>query len=190
MNEFVNNHAWTIADAQRDIRFGYLNGAPGVLASAIAWLVSGCVAAFISPVAGAVALFAGGMLIHPVGAVIAKMLGRPGTHTKRNPLGALAIEGTIWLLMCLPIAYVVAQYKLEWFFPVVLLIIGGRYFTFATLYGHRVYWILGGTLGAVAMILAITGAPAAGSAFAGGLVELCFACGLFVTAPGTKATGE
>jgi hypothetical protein len=169
-----------LADAQRDMRYGYFGGAPGVLASAVAWLVASAVAAWVSPAGAVWALFIGGIFIFPVGVVIAKLLGRPGGHSRGNPLGALAMEGTILLMVCLPLAFVVSLYRLEWFFPAMLLVIGGRYFTFASLYGSRLYWALGGVLVIAAFLLVTTRMPVVAGAFAGGLIELAFAIGLFV----------
>lgn len=62
--------------------------------------------------------------------------------------------------------------RLEWFFPAVLLVIGGRYLTFQTLYGLRAYWACGAALCAAGLALGIVGAPVAVGAFAGGAVEL------------------
>lgn len=172
----------SIGDAQRDMRFGYYGGAPGVLASAIAWLAAGAVAMFVSPASAVWALFIGGMFIFPVGVLIAKLLGRTGSHSRGNPLGALAMEGTVLLMLCLPLAFVVSLYRLEWFFPAMLLVIGGRYFTFASLYGARVFWALGSTLVLAAFLLVATRMPAVVGAFAGGFIELAFAAVLFVPA--------
>lgn len=125
----------TIADAQRNMRFAYFGGAPGLLASALAWLAAGTVAVTSSAPHAALALLVGGMLIHPVGVLVAKALGRPGSHVRGNPLGTLALEGTFLLLLCLPLAYAVALLRVAWFCPAMLLVIGGRYLTFASLYG-------------------------------------------------------
>ncbi len=169
----------TFAEAQRDMRFGYLGGAPGVLASAIAWLAAGVVALLVSPMSAVLALFIGGMFIFPVGVVLAKLLGRPGKHTRGNPLGTLAMEGTVLLMLALPLAFVVSLYRIEWFFPSMLLIIGGRYFTFATMYGTKLFWTLGGTLVVAAFVLVAAGMPPVAGAFAGGIIELVFAAVLF-----------
>ena len=183
----MTNTSMSIADAQRDMRSGYYGGAPGVLASSVAWLVAGAVALLFSPVRAIWALFIGGMFIFPVGVLIAKLLGRAGTHSRGNPLGALAMETTVLLMVCLPLAFVAALYRIEWFFPAMLLAIGGRYFTFATLYGLRIFWALGGILMAVAFALvAVPMQPAVG-AFAGGLIELAFAAILFGAASKERA---
>jgi hypothetical protein len=74
-------------------------------------------------------------------------------HAQDNPLGKLAMEGTIFMIMCMPLAYGLSFQKLEWFFQGMLLIIGGRYLLFATVYGLRLYWALGIGLGIAAYLL-------------------------------------
>lgn len=99
------------------------------------------------------------------------MLGRSGSHDRENPLGHLALEGTVWLLLALALAYGLSVYRVEWFFPALLLLIGGRYLTFQTLYGMRAYWAGGTALAATGAALAIVGAPVYVGAFSGAVVE-------------------
>lgn len=165
----------TTADAQHDLRHAYLHGAPGIFASALAWLVAGIVALQATANAAVIALFIGGMLIHPVGVVLCKLAGRPGQHSRGNPLGALALENTGWLLLSLPLAYAVSRLNPLWFFPAMMLIIGGRYLTFQTLYGLRTYWVLGGVLAIAAWLLIRLQAPVHVGAFTGAAIELGFA---------------
>lgn len=146
------------------------------------WPVAGFVALFMSPKAAVWALLIGGMFIFPVSVVVAKLLGRSGAHSRGNPLGTLAMEGTLILVLCLPLAFAVSLYRLEWFFPAMLLMIGGRYFTFASLYGTRMYWALGGVLALAAFVLVVTRMPAVAGAFTGGLIELVFSAALFAGA--------
>ena len=174
------NTIGTLADAQRDMRSGYLAGAPGVLASALAWMVAAIVVLAASPRAGVLALFIGGMGIFPVGVAIARMFGRSGTHTPGNPLAPLALESTVLMMLCLPLAFVVSLYRVEYFFPAMLLVIGGRYLLFATLYGLRIYWALGGTLAVAAVTLGMTSAPTFAGAMTGALIELSFAVVMLV----------
>ena len=165
----------TFDDAQRDMRHAYFGGAPGLLASSLVWLVAGAVALKISPQSGVLALFFGGMAIHPVGMLIAKALGRAGTHTKGNPLGALALENTFQFLLSLMLAFAISAVKIAWFFPAMLLLIGGRYLVFATLYGTRLYWACGGALSLAGIGLAMLSATPPVAAFVGGAIELAFA---------------
>jgi len=169
-----------IIDAQADHRRGYMSGAAGILASSIAWFVAAYVAWQISAEQAVWALFIGGMLIYPVGVVISKVLGASGTASKGNPLGGLAIASTFWLIFSLPLAYVVSLQQLEWFFPAMLLVIGGRYLTFATLFGMRLYWVLGLALAGAGFALGYGMEAPALTAVVGASIELVFAIAAFV----------
>lgn len=61
MNEY------RIADAQADMRLGYLCGAPGIAASAVAWLAASGVALAVSSSAAVWTLLIAGAFIHPAG---------------------------------------------------------------------------------------------------------------------------
>lgn len=171
-----------IADGQREMRLAYYGGAPGMLTSAAAWLVAGIIAYRVAPTNGIWALFIGGALIHPVSRVMSKVLGRSATHSAGNPLGALALATTVWLVVSLPLAYVVSRYHIEWFFPAMLFVIGGRYLTFATIFGTRLYWFVGATLIVAGYALGRADAPPGTSAFVGAAVEAAFAAALFTSA--------
>jgi len=172
----------TITDAQQDMRHAYFGGATGLLASACVWLAAGVFAVARSPTSAVVALLVGGMMIHPLAILLSKALGRPGSHKPGNPLGRLALEGTVFFLLGIPLACVVSRFRIEWFFPAMLLLIGGRYLTFATVYGLRHYWVCGATLAAAAFLLVALGGPVAAGALAGALVESGFALAVFAAA--------
>lgn len=172
----------TLPDLQRDMRDAYAGGGPGMFASALAWLTAGAVALQVSPERAVLALFAGGMLIHPVGVLLARVLGHRGQHSHGNPLGTLALETTVWLVLSMPLAYVVSLYRVDLFFPAMLLVIGGRYATFATVYGSRVYWACGGALVAAAYALAALRVAPAAAAFTGAGIEAAFAVWIVATA--------
>jgi hypothetical protein len=64
----------TIAEAQREMRFAYYGGAPGMLTSAAVWFAAGIVSLLVSPERAVWALFIGGMLIHPILVLLTNML--------------------------------------------------------------------------------------------------------------------
>lgn len=173
---------FTIQEAQADMRRGYFCGAPGVLVSGLVWLAAGIVATLNSDRSAVLALLFGGAAIHPLAVAITRILGRPGKHTVGNALGGLAAEGTFWLIAGCAIAYGMHLLRIEWFFPAMLLVIGGRYLTFQTLFGLRLYWLCGALLCAAGFALALTRAPAVTGAFTGAAIELVFAVLLFVQA--------
>nr|WP_288931151.1 hypothetical protein [uncultured Allomuricauda sp.] len=170
-----------IANAQADLRKGYADGALGVLASGTVWMAAALVAFLVSSQTAIWTLFFGGMLIHPLGLLMAKLVGVPGNHFKQNPLGKLIMEGTIFMLMCIPLALLLSLQNHAWFFQGMLLIIGGRYLTFATLYGIKTYWILGAVLGAAAFALFFFNGNPAISALSGSMIEIGFGIFLFLS---------
>jgi len=174
--------ATPLAHAQRDMRTAYLDGAPGVLVSGTVWAVAACYAALVSPERAIWVLFVGGACIHPLAVLLVRLLGRSGRHAAGNPLGPLAMATTVWMIMMLPLAYGIALWRIELFFPAMLFVIGGRYFCFHTLYGRRLYWAFGAVLAAAGWGLAAAHAAPVLGAFAGAAIEIVFACLLFAGA--------
>ncbi|MFM7273580.1 MAG: DUF7010 family protein, partial [Gammaproteobacteria bacterium] len=79
----------TIAATQADMRSGYLSGAPGIAASSAAWLAAAGVAFGVSSSAAVWTLLVAGAFIHPVGVLLAKLLGASGKHQAGNPMARL-----------------------------------------------------------------------------------------------------
>lgn len=167
----------TVLQAQSDMRRAYYSGAPGILASALAWSAATGVLALGSPQHGIWALLIGGMLIHPVGLLVCRLLGAPAAHARDNPLGRLAGASTFWLIFSLPLAYGLGLQHTAWFFAAMLLTIGGRYLVFGTVYGMRLYGALGLALAGAGCALGWLAAPAVAFAAAGAAIELAFAVG-------------
>ena len=178
----ISTGVTTLADAQRDMRTAYLGGAPGVLVSGLVWTVAACVALWLSPQRAVWALFVGGVFIHPLSVVLVRLLGRSGRHAQGTPLGPLAMATTFWMILMLPLAYAVSLLRIELFFPAMLFVIGGRYLCFQTLYGNRLYWLIGAVLAVSGYCLAALNAPVAIGAGAGALIEIGFAAVLLVGA--------
>jgi len=172
-------HDLSISQAQADMRQAYFDGAAGVLVSGLVWLVAALVAALATAPAAVLALLVGGAMIHPLSVLLVKRLGRSGRHAASNPLGRLAIEGTVWLLAGIAIAVLLQTLRVQWFFPAMLLTIGARYLSFQTLYGLRLYWLCGAALGIAGIALLLLRAPVVLAAATGAVIELGFAGLLF-----------
>lgn len=168
----------TIDKAQTDMRKSYANGSIGILVSGTIWLISALITYQLSAKHGIWTLIIGGMFIHPLSIVVGKLFGLSGTHQKGNPLSSLAMESTIFMLMCIPLAYGLSLEHSEWFFQGMLMIIGGRYLTFASIYGTKLYWILGAIIGLAAYLLFSFKAQPFISALTGSLIEIFF--GIFM----------
>ena len=169
-----------ILDAQKDMRYGYLAGGVGMFVSGVVWLISGIIALNGETNQAVWTLLIGGALISPISGILTKILGRPDKATPGNPLVALAMEGTIWLIFGSLIAYGISQINSQWFYPAMLLTIGGRYLTFSTIYGVRAYWLCGALLAMAGFALVVFNVPFTIQAFAGALIEIVFAPFLFL----------
>ncbi|MCS0584306.1 hypothetical protein NX784_22200 [Massilia pinisoli] len=164
----------TIAAAQQDMRTAYLGGAPGLFVSGFVWAIAGVVCLMRSPQTAVWALYVGGALIHPVAGLLTRLLGSSGRHAAGNPLGTLALATTIWMIMILPLAYGISLWRIELFFPAMLFVIGGRYLTFATLFGRKLFRVCGAVLGLAGYLLAARHAAPFVGAFTGAVIEITF----------------
>ena len=162
-------------DHQREMRHAYYDGAPGILVSGLVWLTSALVCYQLGEVQGVWALLIGGALIHPIGTVVTKVVGRSAKTSKANALNQLAAASTIWLILCCAMAYGLFLLEPKLFFPAMMATIGSRYLIFASIYGRWLYWALGVSLivaGNLAFFSAVSLAVAAGL---GGSIEILFA---------------
>ncbi|MCF6219863.1 MAG: hypothetical protein L3J65_02005 [Robiginitomaculum sp.] len=131
-----------LADAQSSMRHNYINGGPGVFISGLVWLIAAIVTTFIGFNGGIIAFFIGGMLIHPVSALV---------ENKMKQEAAVPDKGLIRLsLLTLPLlfgglflAYILSVQNQALFYPVMAIVIGLRYVAFQRIYGLNVFIILG-----------------------------------------------
>ena len=159
---------------QKDMRISYLGGGTGILVSGVIWLISGLSGMYLTKKTSILIFFIGGILIYPLGVFSSKLLNRSGKHQKNNPLAKLAIESTAILFIGLFIAYSIFQIQKLWFFPIMLMIIGVRYFVFQSIYGMKVYWVLGLSLIASGMFCLISNQLFHLGGIIGGIIELIF----------------
>ncbi|WP_298531974.1 hypothetical protein [uncultured Algibacter sp.] len=161
-------------ELQKDMCVAYVGGGTGVLVSSIIWFVSGIVGTYSTEEISVLTFFIGGMLIYPLGIFSAKLFHRIGKHQKNNPLAFLAFESTAILFIGLFMAYSIFHIEKKWFFPVMLMIIGARYLIFQSIYGMKIYWILGLLLTVSGMFCLISYQAFHVGAIIGGIVEIIF----------------
>lgn len=163
-----------IKEAQLDMRNTHLNGATGIVVSGLVWLVSSFVAYYYTPNQAIWSLLIGGVLISPVSTIVNKIIGVKRASGTNKELSSLAMEGTLFMILCIPLAYGLSLQHAEWFFQGMLLIIGGRYLTFNTIFGIRLFWILGASLAIAGYILFSFKAQAYTSALTGSIIEIVY----------------
>src|SRR6266550_3598892 len=61
------------------------------------------------------------------------------------------VASVIWMLLLVP----VGLYRLNWFFPALIVLVGAHYLPFASLYGTRMFLFLSAILVAVGVLFAL-----------------------------------
>ncbi|HET9867611.1 MAG TPA: hypothetical protein VFQ06_10000 [Nitrospira sp.] len=165
-----------IADAQREIRQAYIGGFMGQLVSGILWLVTATLATWGSSRAAILFVIVGGVFIFPLTRLGLAAIGDRVVITPGNPLNALAMQVAFTLPLSLPVVGAAALYRLDWFFPAFMIILGAHYLPFVFLYGMRIFAVLCALLVSAGLGLALYAPPsfALGAWITGGVL-LAFA---------------
>lgn len=170
-----------VADAQYQVRSMYLGGLIGQLVSALVWSVSAICASQYSMKAGIIAMVIGGFFIFPLTQLALKIAGRPAALPAENPLKELAVEVAIIAPLMLPLAGAAALYKIEWFYPAMMIAVGAHYLPFSFLYGMRHFIALAAALIIPGLLVGIYAAQHSNAAawFSAGVLTIAAFWGYF-----------
>lgn len=149
----------TIRDAQRDVRTVFLGGFAGSLVSGLVWLVSAALATWGSPRQAIWLLVLGGVLIFPLTKMALALMGRPMGLPRDHPMNGLAMQVAFVLPLHLPLVGAAALFRLEWFYPAFMVVLGAHYLPFVFLYGMWQYAGLAAVLVSAGVALALYGPP-------------------------------
>jgi hypothetical protein len=163
-----------VADAQREIRQAYLGGFMGQLVSGLLWLASAAAGTWNSPRSAIVVTVVGGVFIFPLTRLGLALMGHRVAVTPGNPLNGLAMQVAFTLPLSLPVVGAAALYRLDWFYPALMIILGAHYLPFVFLYGMRVFAVLSALLVSAGVVLAlyVPSSFAAGAWLTSGLLLL------------------
>jgi hypothetical protein len=145
----------TISDAQREIRRRFVGGFYGQLVSGLLWLTSAGLAVWRGPRASITMLVVGGFFIFPVTELLIRAMGERTQVSSANALPSLGMQVAFVLPLSMPLLLPVGLYRLNWFYPAMMILLGAHYLPFVFLYGMRMFAVLaalligGGTLIAV-----------------------------------------
>ena len=175
-----------IQDAQREVRSVYIGGFWGQLVSSVIWLVSAALGTWVSPKASILAILIAGFFIFPLTQMMLRLSGRPASVSKENSLNGLGMQVAFVLPFSMFLLVPVGLYRLNWFFPALMVLLGAHYLPFVFLYGMRMFWVLAGILIALGLVIAhYSSATFSVGAWMAGLTLFVFAwIGRFI------ATGE
>ncbi|HKT24789.1 MAG TPA: hypothetical protein VJR04_09295 [Terriglobales bacterium] len=165
-----------IEDAQREVRTVYVGGFWGQLVSSVIWLASAVAGAWATPKASILTVVLGGFFIFPLTQMLLSLSGNKRSVGRENSLNSLGMEVAFVLPISMLLLVPVGLYRLNWFFPALLVLVGAHYLPFAFLYGMRMFLILAGLLIALGVVIALyfSGTFSLG-AWSGGMVLFIFA---------------
>jgi hypothetical protein len=144
-----------VTHAQREIRRAYRGGFAGQLVSGVLWAVSAGLATWVSTRSAIFALVVGGILIFPLTTVLLRLM--PGTPTvsPANPLSGLGAQIAFTLPLGLPVVGAAALYRLNWFYPAFMILLGAHYLPFVFLYGMRMFAALTAVLVGAGLLIGL-----------------------------------
>ncbi|HEY4304438.1 MAG TPA: hypothetical protein VGM82_08235 [Gemmatimonadaceae bacterium] len=165
-----------IADAQREIRTRYEGGYYGQIVSGMLWLASAGMATWAGPRPAIITTVVGGFFIFPMTDLLVRTVGGAAPVSAANALQSLGMQVALVLPMSMPLLVAVGHYRLNWFYPALMILVGAHYLPFVFLYGMRAFWALGLLLVGAGMLIAMRWSTtfSAGAWFTG-VVLLAFA---------------
>lgn len=135
-----------VQDAQREVRTVFIGGFWGQLVSSAIWLASAALGFWVSPRAAILTLVVGGFFIYPATQLLLRLTGGPSSLTKNNPLGNLGMQIAFTLPLSMLLLVPVTEFRLNLFYPALMILLGAHYLPFAFLYGMRTFLPLGAIL--------------------------------------------
>src|ERR1700680_4740448 len=126
-----------IQDAQREVRSVYIGGFWGQLVSSVIWLVSATLGTWVTPKGSMLTVVIGGFFIFALTQMLLRLSGRRASVSRENPFNSLGMQVAFVLPFSMLLLVPVGFYKLNWFFPALMILVGAHYLPFASLYGMR-----------------------------------------------------
>lgn len=143
--------------AQLEMRRHFVGGFFGQLTSGLVWLGAATLATWGTPRAAITWLVVGGMFIFPVTTLLLRLARTPRALSHDNALVALGAQVAFVLPLSMPLLLPVARYRLEWFFPAMMVLVGAHYLPFVFLYGMRMFGVLCALLVSLGVAIALYG---------------------------------
>jgi hypothetical protein len=169
----------TLVEAQREVRTRFVGGFYGQLVSGVLWLASAGLATWSSPRAAITTLVVGGFFIFPATELLLRASGRTAALNEANSLRYLGMQAAFVLPLSMPLLLPVGLYRLNWFYPAMMILVGAHYCPFVFLYGMRMFAVLAGLLvgGGVAIAMHFSSSFSIGAWYTGATLLAFAVCG-------------
>lgn len=143
---FLGGSNMLVQDAQREVRTVFVGGFWGQLVSSTIWLASAALGFWATPRAAIFTLVIGGFFIFPVTQLLLRLAGGPASLTRGNPLNNLGMQIAFTLPLSMFLLVPVTEFRLNLFYPALMILLGAHYLPFTFLYGMRMFFPLGAIL--------------------------------------------
>jgi hypothetical protein len=175
-NTFFEGLNMLVPDAQREVRTVFIGGFWGQLVSSAIWLASAALGMWVTPRAAILMLVAGGFFIFPVTTLLLRLTRGPASLSRDNPFGNLGMQIAFTLPMTMLLLVPVTAFRLNWFYPALMVLVGAHYLPFTFFYGMRIFVPLCALLisGGVVIALYFSGSFSLGG-WTGGVILFIFA---------------
>jgi hypothetical protein len=144
-----------ISEAQKEMRVRFVGGFYGQLVSGLLWLISAGLATWSSPRAAITTLVVGGVFIFPLTELLVRLGGVKQWISANNSLHALGMQVAFVLPASMPLLVPVGLYRLNWFYPAMMILLGAHYLPFVFLYGMRTFAVLAALLVGSGILIAL-----------------------------------
>lgn len=144
-----------INEAQQEMRTRFEGGFYGQLVSGVLWLFSASLAVWNTPNAAIIILVVGGFFIFPVTELLIRVTPGVVSLSKQNSLRYLGMQVAFVLPLSMPLLLPVSLYRLNWFYPAMMILLGAHYIPFVFLYGMRMFAVLAALISGGGLVIAM-----------------------------------
>ncbi len=144
-----------IGDAQREMRNRFNGGFYGQLVSGVLWLMSASLAAWSTPSAAITMLVVGGFFIFPITELLIRISKGKSPLSTQNSLSQLGMQVAFVLPLSMPLLLPVSLYRLNWFYPAMMVLLGAHYIPFVFLYGMRMFALIAALIAGGGLVIAM-----------------------------------
>ena len=143
-----------VEEAQRECRMVFIGGFWGQIVSATIWLTSAALGTWSTPRAAIIGIVAGGFFIFPLTQLALRITGRKASLRPENPLSLLGMQIAFTVPISMLLLVPVTAYRLNWFYPALMILVGAHYLPFVFLYGMRMFAFLAAALVGAGVVIA------------------------------------
>lgn len=144
-----------VQDAQREVRTVFVGGFWGQLVSSAIWLASAALGVWVSPRAAIITLVFGGFFIFPITQLLLRLTRGRASLSSDNPLWHLGWQVAFMLPLSMLLLVPVTAFRLNWFYPALMILLGAHYLPFVFMYGMRMFIALCAILVGSGVIIAL-----------------------------------